>query len=194
MVNNEGNNWGHYKVAVISFYDILGFKEIVKQGTFDDAYLPSDYMNLHSDIGGKLEDRKYNLEKYFYSDSFIRIAYSDVIDFENILNQEIKQLCKTQFSLHETGTLIRGVLTIGDIYSESTTNRNHGPFVFGKGYLRAYDLEQNKVVYPRIIIDIDKLSENILKDKINCENEKLFYESINLKEEIEQESLQINKA
>lgn len=75
-----------------------------------------------------------------------------------------------QMKALERNILLRGGLTIGDIYIDKT-------FAWGKGLLNAIDLEERNAVLPRIIIDdkvrmqIDKLAQrnpdkiiNIIKD------------------------------
>ena len=55
----------------------------------------------------------------------------------------------------ENGFIIRGGLTLGDIYYP---DKNDGIFL-GKAYLRAYELERKIAIYPRIIIDENVISE-----------------------------------
>lgn len=63
-----------------------------------------------------------------------------------LLYHEVLGLLHTQLALIQHGTFIRGGLTIGDIFIDGAT-------VFGPAMVRAYSLESEFAIYPRIVID-----------------------------------------
>jgi hypothetical protein len=55
-------------------------------------------------------------------------------------------LGRMQVGIAAMGFFIRGAVTIGDLYHDREV-------VFGPGLVRAYDLESNTAIYPRIVLD-----------------------------------------
>jgi hypothetical protein len=72
-------------------------------------------------------------------------------DREQIVHEGI-DLCGAQFALMEHGILVRGGLTIGEMYWQND-------LVFGPGLVRAYELEKDLARFPRIVIDAEILQE-----------------------------------
>ena len=56
--------------------------------------------------------------------------------------------------LSNEGLVLRGGITVGEFYADED-------IVFGKGLIRAVELEEKFAQFPRIIIDEDKLTTNI---------------------------------
>lgn len=65
---------------------------------------------------------------------------------DGILWAELNALVHLQFAMLRHGHLIRGGMTIGDVYIDDT-------MVFGPAIVRAHMLETDFAVYPRIVID-----------------------------------------
>lgn len=167
----------HYQKSFVAFIDILGFKEIIDSKTCDDIYkLIDDFINKSYEIENinthsfylaenvnqtseKSElvrfDRNYQ-NLFHFSDTLI---WTYPLNFENgtleyfkILSETISHLRVLQQVLFDSGIIIRGGLTIGDIF---ITNERF----FGPGIVEAYQLEKD-AFYPRIKID-DVLLKNI---------------------------------
>lgn len=83
--------------------------------------------------------------------------FSDNIVFAQEINDEYKVYQVFNFILfisaylHQAlleGFLVRGGITIGDLYIDDT-------FVSGKALIKAYELESKIAIYPRVVIDFD---------------------------------------
>jgi hypothetical protein len=85
-----------------------------------------------------------------FSDSIVRVRTIESEENKKyptgILFQELLSLVHAQVELIDFGIIIRGGITIGDIYIS-------GSRVFGTGLVGAYVLESKYSIYPRVIID-----------------------------------------
>jgi hypothetical protein len=90
------------------------------------------------------------------SDSIIRFCFEDECledyTFAKCIDDEILNLQSIQSDLCRKGVLIRGGVTIGEFAYIPTETRNNMTF-FGKAYNRAFYLESQLAIYPRIILD-----------------------------------------
>src|SRR4029077_13762190 len=67
-----------------------------------------------------------------------------------IVDWEIYYLSEMQLSMALDGILIRGAICVGDLFAESEES-----IVFGPALVKAYRLESEYAIYPRIVIDRD---------------------------------------
>ena len=162
-----------YKKAVVTFIDILGFSEIVKTMSAEEVYnvLTLISSEAQSDFGGKMRHIINNylsgtelLEKLGwtgvsnapslnvirFSDSIVRIRFDEPsCEFvRDCVISEFTSLPFIQSRLMKMGILIRGAVTIGKIFYNEEKN-----IVYGPAMIRAYELERDIALYPRIIID-----------------------------------------
>ena len=155
-----------YRRCLCTYVDVLGFREMVKQSAqSDDARsrihfilqtFPQSYSSSPGVLGDEIRTEPYRIIRNF-SDLIIRIIpLTDRILYkdgssrlqeasEQIVHEGI-DLCGAQFHLFANGILVRGGMTIGDIYWDDNE-------VFGPALVHAYDLERNLAHYPRIVID-----------------------------------------
>lgn len=140
-----------YREAVITFIDILGFKDIIQKSSADDVSSMLEKIKYFSDVNDSEDGEGYKPKVIQFSDSIIRIRPLDSKENEayryGILFHELNDLVLMQGSLAANGILVRGGVTVGDIFFDSD-NR-----VYGQGFNRAYELESQFAIYPRIIID-----------------------------------------
>lgn len=133
----------------LAYFDILGYKSYFEK---DSSY---DFLNI---IDNAVKDVKKSIDlaKMLNGNQEIRYrVYSDnflfyIKEADNELNALVTLsylLSKIQFRfLEKYSLLIRGGITKGKFYANDE-------YVFGEGLIRAYELENNKAIYPRIIID-----------------------------------------
>ena len=156
------------------FIDILGYSEKIKNISnsceSSEIFDLLDYIELSITDYFKLakdskSHKEYNMHYTFFSDcivlSFIpkenlTISNNEIVYFnETTLEFIFTWIMNIQFiSLLKTGFLLRGGISIKDIYWDKK-NR-----VVGPALIEAYNLESKKAVWPRIV-----LSEDITKDK-----------------------------
>jgi hypothetical protein len=141
-----------YKKYLVSMFDILGFKEELKNKTCDEIYNAFKIFELEikkteSDIKDGFVSGQNMIN---FSDSVIRFKElpTNPEDVDHAVFDELIFLLHMQYSLINKDILVRGAFTIGDLFIKDK-------MVYGDGVVKAYDLEQNIAIYPRIIIDSD---------------------------------------
>ena len=173
-----------YRSAVVSFIDVLGFKDIVKNYTATDIYSLMKTFHKNSNTGAtqhveneELEENNALQEKlkysqiFYLSDNVIRVRKfasskpDSIYRKINALKYEVEALCAIQAVLVEKGVFIRGGISIGNIYTNSKEN-----VIFGEAFNVAYAIESSKITYPIIGInrsDIESIELEIgrLKDE-----------------------------
>lgn len=139
----------NYKLSIISYFDILGFKNIV------DNLEGPEIIRILVTFKTKSEPPKelkslYQIKFTNFSDTIIRstniFSRTNKHDRDGLLWHELRDLIIIQYYLILRGVLIRGSVTIGQIYQTKD-------LIFGPGLNQAYKLEQDAAIYPRIIID-----------------------------------------
>ncbi|MCL4322678.1 MAG: hypothetical protein M1273_08745 [Deltaproteobacteria bacterium] len=155
-----------YDFAIIIFLDILGFKDIINKGKKPEEiekYLePFKDMQLYL---SEIIDIKFNhpLKSYYFSDLLVisvPMGKTNEKFLEN-LNDDERGDVRLELSVileflymfllphvAKYNVLIRGSITIGEIYLDINEKE-----VFGKGLIRAYELEKDFAIYPRVVID-----------------------------------------
>src|ERR1700733_4242733 len=138
-----------YEPHLIAYIDIMGFSELVKNESPD--FISRAIRRVTEVTAPDVDDRKAYQENY--------VSFSDLIVHtipivpranenlgQGIVFSEILNLAAAQASLIDDGLLIRGALTIGEL------ERTYG-VLFGPGIIAAYHLDQEKAVFPRIVVD-----------------------------------------
>jgi len=144
-----------YREAIVSFIDILGFKDIVANKTALDVYdicqlFRSQYQTPDLTNAQERSGIQRQHEVHFFSDSVVRIKYVDDIDTDTAFNpetEEVMSLALMQYRLIREGVLVRGGVCRGKIFSDPSQN-----VLFGPALIDAYKLENTLAVNPRIII------------------------------------------
>ena len=109
----------------------------------------------------KIIDRKVSQ----ISDSVV-ISYSRESNFCHILH-DAHFLCVKAM---EIGFLLRGAIVYGKVIHNVSENK-----LFGPAFLKAYDMERKKAIYPRIIVDDNffRIAKNNCLSSVNPENKDL---------------------
>lgn len=176
----------YFSERLVAFIDILGFRDLLDRSVESEDIAE----NLHNALKRIMELKKenefnsyYDYESYYescveistFSDS---IAISYPIDYKGGLFLILCDLAHLQLDLAQQGVLIRGGITIGQLYHKDD-------IIYGPAFIEAYNLEHKKAIYPRIIIEEDKLFDGIIKTK-NCSDIELeieYFESCLNKDE-----------
>jgi hypothetical protein len=136
-----------YRKGVISFFDILGFRNLIKVKKYSEM---KDIMELFEkcvETGSRANNGKKELKIYKFSDNISRVwVEKEAVERGPIIQGEIECILSIIFSLFLKKIFIRGGITVGAIEASKST-------VYGGGLNRAYELENNIAVYPRVIID-----------------------------------------
>ena len=163
----------HYEQCIVSFIDVLGFRSLVDKKTASQLYR---IMSRLKDATRPLELESKEQMKVLYdtgainptycqsmSDAIVRVAAFDrkpnpEIGFRpntDALYFELEDLVVAQMSLIEQGILVRGGVSIGEVF----VDRSGGGLVFGPALIKAYDIEREEATFPRLVIDDALLEE-----------------------------------
>lgn len=154
-----------YETRLIAFIDILGFSNLIdetksKTGISEpskplnnlvsalqifhsEAKLEPELQNPETEVDYKNSPEK-DRQVSIFSDSVI-ISYKINLLTE-CLEELLDKLITMQLRLFEYKLLLRGGITIGELIHKNE-------FCFGPGMIRAYEIENKKAIYPRILID-----------------------------------------
>jgi len=141
-----------YGKYLLTYLDILGFRDLIRESTTDPTKVDATIQILklakrHADIGLNVRGRAVAAETTNFSDLIIRVR--PLVDEEAIdwVNYELLILSAIQSEITcRYGILLRGGICINDLYMNDD-------MVFGPALVRAYELEDQVAVYPRIVID-----------------------------------------
>lgn len=139
-----------YEPVLLSYLDVLGMRDLLKRARDDANKVAGILYTLRSlsKPDPKIRDTwKWKFTNF--SDLVVRVAplFSDAVKHRmGLVFHEIMDLCHTQVNLVNRGVLIRGAVTIGELCAQDG-------LVFGPALVKGYELESQKAVYPRIIVD-----------------------------------------
>lgn len=138
-----------YRRCLVSFFDLLGFKEIVRSRSAHDI---ASLVGLFQRTGRVSEETEeaFEAQSFQFSDSIVRMmpldSHSNIEFPVGILFHEVLAIVHACLEMANHGVAIRGALTLGDAYYS-------GSRMFGPGMVRAYELETRVALYPRVIVD-----------------------------------------
>lgn len=136
-----------YQRMLVTFVDILGFKNLVEAGTAAECL---DVLESKRTLSLKRwipdYDEMSNAQTFSFSDLIVNVIPLNTV---NPLHAFFDQLCTLgfrQFLLASRKVFVRGGITVGDIYAD-------GNAIFGPALIRAYELESQTAKWPIIAID-----------------------------------------
>jgi hypothetical protein len=154
----------NYTRCLCTYVDVLGFRSLVAMSAENGEMRSRIQMSLEA-FGEHFrartpEGKNWPDGKFFKAPQVILRHFSDLIfravvlpvaenDLSGLGDQIVHEginLSFAQMFLLEKGIVVRGGLTIGDVYWENDQ-------AFGPGLVRAYELENDLAQYPRIILD-----------------------------------------
>jgi hypothetical protein len=139
-----------YTKSIVSYFDILGFRKIVR-----DSHDPEQVARKLRALARFSSPDNIMVETFGntftnFSDLILRTVPirhdPKVKGDEGLLYWELLDLAYIQTDLIGQKVLIRGSVTVGDIFVEDRT-------IFGPALIRAYELEAQVAIAPRVIID-----------------------------------------
>lgn len=173
---------------VIMLLDILGYKNMMSEADDENEYLEkvhtlmtllSKYIEEYTHGIDEVTDCSLNLSRFkflIFSDSILFFApYNSENDRVNLTNNLIYSLCQFLFQYKKRGIFFRGGITSGQLFYDEKLH-----FVFGSGIIRAYELENNIAVYPRIVIDTSLNPSHVLIGHAQDEDGIWYIDYLNL--------------
>lgn len=140
----------------ICYFDILGSRTVFEDNTAKHSNFLAAVKIVTADVKSILRNTsaEVQIKCKTYSDNFILYFEKGTLDEISALTIIIKIIKKIQIKfLLDEGLLLRGGVTLGEFFADED-------IVFGKGLVRAVELEEKYAQVPRIIID----KENITSD------------------------------
>lgn len=143
-------NKAAYRLAIVTFIDILGFGEIIGSRSASEVDDILSALRDWSDVDSYSNGESWAVgeaRSIAFSDNVVRACPIDSDEGgHGALFHELLSLVHVQATLADRGIFLRGGITVDDIYLS-------GGRVFGPGLVRAYELESKFAVYPRIVLD-----------------------------------------
>ena len=156
-----------YKKSIISYYDILGFSQLVENETSEEIYNILEVFNKSSRPDKELQSSK-NRNTINFSDTIIKTTDIYTSFIEPLVNCILyKDFVENAYIIHDlffSNILVRGSIIVDDVYTSKG-------YYYGPGIINAYHLE-NTAVFPRIIIDdiFMELLKEYSDDSLKLEN------------------------
>jgi hypothetical protein len=149
MVKTRNKRNLEYSPHLITYIDILGFRDLIKDKP--PNFISRAIRRVMETTAPDKWIRKVNEENYVkFSDLIIHtvpiLSAANKKFRDGMVFLEIQSLALAQAALVEEGLLLRGALTMGML------ERSYG-VLFGPGIISAYDLERAEAQFPRIVVD-----------------------------------------
>ena len=145
-----------YEPSIVSFIDVLGFRDLLAKRHAHDIrdimlqlrkfMTPDEVEKLRSMKDARGISRSFAES---VSDAVVRVRVYDTQYRDGAFFHELLDLLHAQIRCVGSGVVIRGGMTIGNAHVGLD---GKGP-VFGPAMVRAYEIETNEAIYPRIVID-----------------------------------------
>jgi len=169
-----------YRRALVSFIDVIGFAELVKSLKNDPDLAPRIHgiltilrshiatrnTGILPELQGATPEPEAIFRAFSFSDCTVRVTLLDEIHtLKKAIGHELSVLAEKQLELvclsaapwQNFPILLRGGICVGDISMDPDPRSDE--IVFGPAMVRAYELERDAAVYPRIVIDRELIKE-----------------------------------
>ena len=157
-----------FERCVVTFIDILGYRNLLNK--MHAEALVKIVNALRGFTAGdandeepprRMKDHRLYTQSFSesVSDAIVRVRTVDTQSQDGPFVHELIDLMHATIECVSRGILIRGGMTIGPVHVGLD---GKGP-IFGNGMVRAYKIEEEEAVYPRIMID-DEALETYLTD------------------------------
>jgi len=147
-----------YKPVLLSYLDVLGFRDMIDKTKKSVYEVQKTFALLHHmklqysgmrRFAAATDGRNPRPITHFRNFSDLIIRATELTDDDTLadfLNWEFMALAGTQCNSVCQGDLLRGAVCIGDLYIDDDVT-------FGPALVEAYSLESTVAVFPRIVID-----------------------------------------
>jgi hypothetical protein len=168
-----------YEPCVVSFIDVLGFRNLLGTRSAADIYglltqlekftRPDEEVPARSMDEVRLQSRAF---AFTVSDAIVRARPYDTQYHDGAFFNELYDLLHAQVALIQDGVIIRAGVAVGDAYAGIN---GEGP-LFGPALVRAFEIESQEAIYPRIVIDEYAIAEHGRDPRLRAEHNTIEYE------------------
>jgi hypothetical protein len=144
-----------YKDALISYVDILGFRDLIDRSA--NSGNVEEIIDILEKFQRRMKKPFVHRDPYRSPGGLITKNFSDLIvrckplgvraAIGDFLRDELYMLTRVQMQLAIRGIFVRGGVAAGKIYLDNV--------VFGPALVKAYELESQYAIYPRIVVHRD---------------------------------------
>jgi hypothetical protein len=162
-----------YEACVVSFIDVLGFRNLLETRSAAEIYTllsqleqftrPDQEAPARSMDEVRLQSRAF---AFTMSDAIVRVRAYDTQYNDGAFFYELYDLLHTQMGLIGNGVIIRAGVAVGDAY---VGFNGEGP-LFGPALVRAFEIESQEAIYPRIVIDEYAIAEHERDPRLRAEH------------------------
>ena len=132
-----------YEDCIVTYLDILGFRNLIKNSSVDEL------RNILKVFRRTAKPYGAQVHMEIVSDAVIRATTISRKHRDGAFFRELIDLLHIQIESIANGIVVRGALTIGELH---IGKKLKGP-LFGPALVRAYTMESNEVIFPRIAVD-----------------------------------------
>lgn len=169
-----------YEPAIVTFIDILGFRE---QVVHEQPGAIAKKLDLLTELNKGNTGEDLDAKVFQFSDSIVRVRRINTEANQTsplgLVFWELLDLVHIQTQLTRSGVFLRGGITFGDICISSDR-------IFGPALVQAYDLESKLSIYPRIVVDPKLLRELKKNDLLRSHGNTAIQEKTYIKDLITQ--------
>ncbi len=146
-----------YKRSLICHLDLLGFRELIRnKNPGEISRVLRLFSNAVTPVKRGFQVKELATKQFVaFSDTHVTVIPTEPKDSSarGLIFLQILRLVHAQWLLFfEHKILVRGGIVVGDAV------RSYGRF-FGQGIIDAYDVESQKALYPRIVVDASVFEE-----------------------------------
>lgn len=142
-----------YEPAIVTFIDILGFRE---QIAGESAQAIANKLDLLTEANKGALGEDLDAKVFQFSDTIVRVRRVNTPANQlaplGLVFWELLDLVEIQTKLTRAGVFLRGGITYGEVCLSNDR-------IFGPALVQAYDLESKLSIYPRVVIDPMLLAE-----------------------------------
>jgi hypothetical protein len=175
----SGSSGITYEPCVVSFIDVLGFRSVIN--TRSAAEVHSILTSLENFTRPEDEPLARSMDEvrrhsrafaFSVSDAIVRVRPYNTQYRDGAFFWELNDLLHAQVALIANNVLIRAGVTVGDAY---VGYNGEGP-VFGPAMVRAFEIESQEAIYPRIVIDDYAIEQHQTNPWLRSQDNTLEYE------------------
>ena len=160
------------KNHLICYIDVLGYQQKINE-MGENKFLTqiNGFIKSASEIAERsgpflelLYEKNYDFNIHVFSDNiilFVNVENLANVEIENCLFHMVYTVANLQHLFLYSNLLLRGSIVKGPFYYDPNK------YVFGTGLIRAYQLENNSAIYPRVIIENNLVEELMIHSALN---------------------------
>jgi hypothetical protein len=167
-----------YRNSVVTFIDILGFRDIVMSDTPESVQRKLRAIQRYAvpELSGENFGDDFEPVTVQFSDSIVRIRPIDTESNQaypiGLVFHELLDIVHAQAELTREGVLLRGGVAFGNMHFEDS-------ILYGPALIKAYDLESKFALHPRIVVEPELIAEcksnRLLRSKNNTLEQEFGY-------------------